>query len=375
MNSKLIADYSGTFNSISIDIGIGKVMAQKSISLWLLFVSLVSVTGFAANMNTMPVPVHVAVASRVDLSPHIWLPATIISSRDASIANEIEGQIESLLEVGDRVKKGDVIARIDDVSNRLNFNAVKADIASTEAQLAFLTREVGRLNQLILGDNVAKNKLDEVVTSQDRMSGELATKQARLEQAQDVLNKSIIYAPFPGVIVERFAQIGEWLKVGDELVHLVDLESREIQAKVPYDIAILLNKEQLMVITDGTVESNATVKTLIPFTDNASRMYEVRLDFGEPQWLVGHALRVHVPTAMPQEIVAVPRDALVVRSDSTKIFRILEDDTAEAIPVDIGIAHGDLVQVIGAVNEGDKIVVRGNERLRPKQKIIIQKYY
>lgn len=329
-------------------------------------------SAFAGNMGAMAAPVHVVVASRVDLSPSIWVAGSVISSHDARVAAEVEGQIEFLRELGVQIEQGDVIARVNNDKNRLQFNEVKAEIAKTEAQLAFLMREADRLGQLSAGENVAKNKLDEVVSSRDEMSAELDTKHARLSQVQDALDKSIISAPFSGVVVERFKQVGEWLDLGDELVHLAAIDATEIQAHVPPSSFALLKIGQSLVVLDGLQDASATVKRLVPFSEGASRLYEVRFDFNMPQWLVGHAVKVKIPTAITMPVLAVPRDALVIRGDSIKVFRVIEGNIAEEVPITIGVAQGDLVQAIGAVQEGDQIVVRGNETLRNKHKVNIQ---
>ena len=70
-------------------------------------------------------------------------------------------------------------------------------------------------------------------------------------------------------------------------------------------------------------------------------------------------------------MIAVPRDALVLRRDGTTVFRILADDTAERVSVQTGIAAGDLIEVTG-IEPGDRVVTRGGERLRPGQKVVIK---
>jgi len=116
----------------------------------------------------------------------------------------------------------------------------------------------------------------------------------------------------------------------------------------------------------------ATVKTLVPVGDVVSRLYEIRLNFQETGWMAGHAVRIKVPTAKPQNVLVVPRDALVIRENILKVFRIREDNTAEVVFVETGIAYENLIEIIGEINEGDKIVIRGNERLRPQQQVNIQ---
>jgi len=82
-------------------------------------------------------------------------------------------------------------------------------------------------------------------------------------------------------------------------------------------------------------------------------------------------VRIAIPTAEPQSSVVIPRDALVLRVDGASVFRILEDDTAERISVIPGIADGDWIAVGGGVKPGDRVVVRGGERLRAGDSVSI----
>jgi hypothetical protein len=106
--------------------------------------------------------------------------------------------------------------------------------------------------------------------------------------------------------------------------------------------------------------------------DALSRLYEVRLEFSGSEWMSGHAVRVAIPVDTTRKVVAVPRDALVIREDGVSVFRIIDGETAELVPVNTGISNENLIEVKGSINPGDQIVVRGNERLQPGQKVIIQ---
>lgn len=335
-------------------------------------VSVISTTVNAGGGAGMPAPVQVVEARQVDMAPSMWIAGTIISRYDAKLSAEVEGRIELLVEVGDTVKEGDIIARIDATTIRMQLQEAQADIMPTEAKLKFYMREVERLEQLAKDNNAAKNRLDEVISDRDEMRGELSMKQMRLAQAKDTLNRTIIQAPFTGVVSERFKEEGEWAKTGDELVRLVNTNTKEIQGRIKQESAVFIKKGDRLEVTDGQMQSMATVKTLVPVGDDISRLYELRLDFQQAGWMAGHAVRIKVPTAMPQNVLTVPRDALVIREDTIKVFRILDDNTAEAVLVKVGIANDHLIQVIGDINEGDKIVIRGNERLRPQQQVNIQ---
>ncbi len=335
-------------------------------------VSLIGTPVSAGGGGDMPTPVQVVEARHIDMAPSIWIAGTVISRYDARLSSEVEGRIELLVEVGDQLKAGDIIARIDDTTIRMQLEEVQADITPSEAKLKFFIREVERLEKLAKENNAAKNRLDEVISDRDQIRGEISMKQMRLAQAKDTLKRTIIQAPFDGVITERFKKQGEWAKKGDELVRLVNTDAKEVQGRIKQESAIFIQKGNTLEVTDGQMQSMATVKTLVPVGDDLSRLYEIRLDFQQTGWMAGHAVRIKVPTAMPQNVLTVPRDALVIREDTIKVFRILEDNTAEAVLVKLGIANDHLIQVIGDINEGDRIVIRGNERLRPQQQVNIQ---
>lgn len=320
----------------------------------------------------MTVTVQVVDARNIELAPGIWIAGTVISHQDARISSEVEGRIELLVEIGDEINEGEIIAKIDDTTIRMQLEEARAEISPIEAKLNFFNRQAERLNQLAKQNNAAKNRLDEVNSDRDQMRGELSMMNTRLAQARDKLNRTTILAPFNGVVAERFKEAGEWAKIGDELVRLVNTEATEIQGRIQQQSATFIKKGDSIEVTDGQARTMATVRTLVPVGDDISRLYEIRLDFDETAWLAGHAVRIKVPTAIPQNVLVVPRDALVIRENTIKVFRILEDNTAEAVYVKTGIANDMLIEVTGDINEGDKIVVRGNERLLPQQQVNIQ---
>lgn len=351
-------------------------MAQLSqvlqLVIYIIFHSLSGISSAVYAGEEMSVPVQVVEAENAELAPGIWIAGTIISRHDAKLSSEVEGRIESLMEVGDEIKEGGLIAKIDDTTIRMQVEEVKAGIFPIEAKLNFFNREAKRLDQLAKENNAAKNRLDEVISDRDQMRGELSMKKSLLSLAIDKLNRTEIIAPFTGVVAERFKEEGEWAKIGDGLVRLVNTDRKEIQGRIQQESAVFVKKGDSLEVTDDQVKTIATVKALIPVGDAISRLYEIRLDYHQPKWMIGHAVRIRVPTAKPQNALVVPRDALVIRENVIKVFRILDNNIAEAIPVITGLADDHLIEIIGDINQGDKIVVRGNERLRPQQKVNIQ---
>jgi len=318
------------------------------------------------------VPVAVVEAIEIEVFSKSWLSGTVMGRYDSKIAAEVEGRLEQVLDVGDRVSKGDTLATIESYTLKLHADEMEAEILPKEARLDFLKREVKRLTMLAEQNNAAKNRLDEVSSQYKETKGEIKVARARLAQSKDQLARTVIYAPFDGVIIERYKSQGERVERGDQVVRMVNTDDLEIQVRVPQAAIMNIQKDMEIPVKDSEHTGTAMLRTYVPVGDLRSRLFELRLSFEQADWMSGHAVRVSVPISKPKRVIAVPRDALVIRQNNISVFKINADNIAEYVAVEIGLTRDDLIEVIGEVAIGDNIVIRGNERLRPGQSVSIQ---
>ena len=318
------------------------------------------------------VPVKVVEAVLIEVFSRSWFPGTVMGRYDSKIAAEVDGRLEQVLDVGDRVNKGDRLAAIESFPYKLYVDEMEAEIIPKEARLEFLQREVKRLSMLAEQNNAAKNRLDEVSSEYKQTRGELKVARARLAQSKDKLARTVLYAPFDGVITERYKSEGERVESGDQVVRLVNIKELEIQVRVPQAAINNLHANEEILVKDAEYIGKAQLRTYVPVGDELSRLFELRLNFSQSEWMSGHAVRVSIPVSRPKRVIAVPRDALVIRQDNISIFKINDDNVAEFVAVETGLTRDKLIEVIGDLSAGDKIVIRGNERLRPGQSVTIQ---
>lgn len=325
------------------------------------------------NNGPPPAPVVVRSAVSIQLAPVLWVAATVIGNRDVRLALEVAGRLREVLDVGSRVKPGEVLARVESLIFELNLRESEAVIARIEARRIFAAREATRLAKLAARDNAAKNRLDEVRADRDVAKAERHEAEARRDLAADRLAKTTLRAPFAGVVTERIKASGEWVEEGDEVLRFVDPADLEISAQAPLAGIAFLAPGATLKVSSGAHSIDAEIRVVVPVGDDVSHLYELRLRFSEPTWVAGQVVRVAVPVAKPRQVIAVPRDALVIRRDGILIYRIGAQGVAEQVPVQLGISNGDpeLVEVIGQIKAGDRVVVRGNERLRPGQNVTV----
>ena len=317
-----------------------------------------------------PAPVVVATAESRMLAPVTWYPGTVISRNRARVAAEVEGRLEWVAEIGASIAAGEVVARLDDALLRQMLAEGEAVEARERARLTYLDAQVKRLEKLVSQNTATRSRLDEAVAERDVTRSELRAARARAALTMERLARTRIKAPFGGIVTERMRQSGEWAESGQAVVRIVDVGALEVQTWIPIAALAFVREGSELELQANPSETTGKVRTIVPVGDNRSRLYELRLGFDGQTWPVGQSVRVAIPTAAARAVVAIPRDALVLRRGGAAVYRVDGKGLADRVAVTPGIAHGDLIEVDG-ISAGDRVVTRGGERLRPGQPVKI----
>jgi len=316
-------------------------------------------------------PVFVEAARRDTFSASQWISGTVISRNDSRISAETDGRLTWVADVGARIAFGEPIATIDDTDLRLSLRDSEAQLESLKAQRRYQTANLERLQRLANNNNASVNEIDQAQSTLDMTDQAIRRAEVAIDQTRRRIEQTRVVAPFAGVVVERLVQVGEFVGRGDQVARLVDTENREIRARAPLTIAPYLREGLEVSIEHQNRESLSPVSRIIPVGDERSRMFEVRIAAEDPSWVVGSPVRVALPNGDPRELLAIPRDALVLRGSEVFVLRVNQENTVEKVSVDTGIGLGNLIEVIGDLSDGDRVVTRGAERLQPGQAVVI----
>lgn len=321
-------------------------------------------------------PVKLASAVKKEIAPVIAVSGTVISRDDVDLSAEVPGRITWMAEVGQYIEKDEAIATIDDTRLKLQKREAVSKVQAAQTRIGYLGKESGRLRQMAKKQHTSQTVLEQTISEYDISVAELDAAQARLALIEDNLAKTNIRAPFNGYVTERHKMPGEHVKIADEVVHLVGLENIEIEASAPLMYVRYVTKGTELMVKSRETEAMAIVTSLVSIGTGQSRQFIMRLGInqknlqeGQQGWVPGTAVRVMVPTEEKKTRTVVPRDALVIRRDGIYIFRVKDDNTVERIQVTTGAAVDDEIAIIGEIKDGDKIVIRGNERLRQGQSV------
>jgi len=310
-----------------------------------------------------PTPVVTDYAEMKMLAPSVEVPGTVVSRFDSRLASELNAKLVWIAEVGVEVNEGDTVARLEDFTFKIREMEAQSGVEREQARITYLQSELERLTKLSAKNLSAKSQLDLTISELAIAKADHTIAQAQLGYAQIAMHITQVRAPFDGMVTERLRNIGERLNTADEVIRLVDPNSLEVVARAPLSTVNFIRKEDVLHLSNEFRSGDAAIRTIVPFGNPQSHMFEVRLDVESHIWTVGESLRLTMPTAEAKEVLAVPRDALVIRREGTSVFKVLADATVQQVNVIVGLGAGRDIEVFGDLAAGDEIVVRGSERL------------
>ncbi len=303
------------------------------------------------------VPVEVVRVERRSISSYLETNGTLEAENEVNIVARAAGPIVELLaEEGQRVASGEVVARLDDREIRAQLEIAKVNLA--EAELAF-----DRAQQSIDLKLISREEFD-------RARSALESARAQAESTRIQLDYTVIRAPFSGLIIERYVKFAQMLTVGTELFRLSDFDPLLCPIQIPERELSSLTLRQTAELTVEAYPGErfaARVLRISPVVDAATGTVKVTLAVqGRGKLRPGMFASVFLRTDVHQGALAIPKAALVLESLGDTVYVAVEAEegmVASRREVRMGFQEADFVEVLAGVEEGENVVVVGQEGL------------
>jgi RND family efflux transporter MFP subunit len=330
----------------------------------------------------------------------------VVARRQATVASKITAKMVELdIEEGDRVKGGQVIARLDDTNIRAAVNQAaaqleyaKAGLTETQVNLTNAQRDYERQKSLVQGHFVSQAAVDNAQTTVDALRAQLATQRSNvdvvaraLSVAERNLDDTIVRAPFSGIVTVKAAQPGEMVSpvsAGGGFTRtgigtIVDMDSLEIQVDVNENFINRVQPAQqatakLNAYPDWQIPAH--VIAVIPTADRSKGTVTVRigLDQKDARILPEMGVRVSFLADTPQETGGKPAvgvnlpDNAVQGSGTAGIVFVVHGDTIERRAVRLGAGGSGGITVLSGLAAGERVAVGDFNQFKDGAKIRVE---
>jgi len=345
-----------------------------------------SVVPFGSNpkRETLALPVVAEpVVIEDGVTVHRSFVGVVEARRESRIGFELGGQVASILvDEGDAVKAGQVLARADTKlldAERLTLVATRDEVAA-RLELAHLTRE--RTRKALAGHAVSRQALDEAVTNFNVLSAALSRAEAAIAQVDARLAKSVLRAPFTGIVAERHFDEGQIAAATAPVITLLEASEPEARIGVSTQALSSLKVGQKLEVTVTGRRVEARVASLLPVRGAKTRTVEVRLvldgtlhDLRRGDLVTLDLARVRRTrgTWLPLSALTESSRGLWAAYVAVPLHESDGDDLAthrlERRDVEVVHAARERVFVRGALADGEHVVTAGLQRLVPDQRV------
>ena len=318
---------------------------------------------------------HAAVIRQVPLT------GTVTSPKVARLSSQIEGQVEAIkVEVGDVVRAGDVLLKIDSELEDLTLQAAQAVTEQARAELTDARRRYADAQRLRKQNTISANELDlrEAEVEIDRATLQRQIAEQRRQQAR--VERHIVKAPFDGVISERHTEVGEWIEPGGTIFTLVSVNGLRVEFRVPQEFFMHIDSGSRIKISVDALPGQALegkISAIVPVSDPSARTFLVHVLLNNPQFSITPGMSVHGELQLDtgKQGVIVSRDALLRYPDGRVTVWTVKGEADQAVVSERAVTPGHSfdgkVAIRQGLQAGEKIVVEGNESLQEGQTVRI----
>jgi len=323
-----------------------------------------------------PAPVVVSEIKEETLQKPVTIVGGVEPRKRSVIASEIAGLVEEFpVEEGKLVKRGDILAKLRTESIEISLREAKAQKTEAEARYRLARKNLSRFQELYNKGVASLQQLQDAETEKDALLARVSQLDAKIDKQEYDLARSNIVAPFDGYVASEHTEVGQWIQVGGPVVELIDMNIAEIRVDVPERyVSQIRQGDNVDIGFDALPDLSlrGEITYIVPQAGRESRTFPVKVVADNKDGLIksGMVARVSFLIGEPSLVKLVPKDAIVEQNKRNFVY-VVNGGSAEPVQVTTGIAIKDLVQIIGPVEKGQLIVIRGNERLKPNQPVKI----
>jgi len=316
--------------------------------------------------------VNTAKVIKGEVNPLEEFIGTLNFSKTSALASQTNGAVVSVnFEAGDKLRKGDVLLEVDSKVLDAQIESLRASVKISKINLENATRDYNRYKELIEKKSISQKVYDDSFFKYSSSEQDLNMAQAKLREQLINKEKKSIKAPYDAVVVEKNIEVSEWASAGKTIATIVATNEVDMMFNLPTSYIYKLDKNDSYDINLKGHKIQSKLYASIAKGDKRTRTFPVKFKakVNSDFLYEGMEVKINLPRSKKQNALMVPRDAVIKRFGQNVIF-LNVDGIANMLPVKILGYTQDNVAVSGpGLQEGASVVVKGNERIFPKQPI------
>lgn len=327
------------------------------------------------------VPVRIAIVQEQAIEQALQLTGTVASARSARLSPSTAGLVTVLnVDAGSAVNTGDVLLELDAELAKWEWQGSQASVSSTQLALTDARRRLKEAKALAPKQSIAETVVRDLASEVAEDEAALQRAQADAKYRKGVFDRHIMKAPFAGIVSVKHTELGEWVTPGAAVLELVATEDLHIDFQVSEDFLSVIETDAPVTYTLGdsaTAPRLGKIAMLVPVADPGARTFLVRVEPDQSHGAMspGMSARAVLNLDSGRRGIAISRDAIIKYPDGRVVAWVVNanqnGDVVAEKSLNTGLEFDGMVEILQGLRAGDRVVVQGNERLRPGQRVTV----
>jgi RND family efflux transporter MFP subunit len=362
-------------------------MSQLTKSFFIIFITfLLLLTGCSSSKDSAntdkPIAVEIKEIQAIDLPIDVETTGRLSPNREVALMAEISGSVKTYLaDMGDSVETHQALVKINPIDYQLALNEAKANLASAQTQLDLAKTSYER-SKILLSRNVISKDTFEKSESQYKVAlAGIDRVKAMVDIAQERLKKTVIRAPFPGLVAARMVEVGQTVGAGQPVMSIVDLDPMRIKISLSEKDYIYLDQNDTVLVSIDTFPQkklnghnlNSRIDLIGVKADPRTNTFDVEILVDNPEHILkaGLTARIRITSDIIPNTILIPQSTILYRENNKEVFIIDADNKAQRRIVQLGINVGADVQVLSGLAPKDRLVITGGQYLTQGDTVMI----
>lgn len=316
-------------------------------------------------------------AKRETIKPVLTFAGNLDPVWQAKIASKIAGRIQSVLvNEGDYVEAGTVLAALDSSEIDATVNAARGSVYDAKANLEQAATTLARYQRLLEKGAISQQEVDNASFARDMAAGKLESAQGTYENAYSRMEGTRVITPHAGYVVKRYYQEGYYAKDTDALFNVADISTLLVKINIPegqIGAVALGSVAEIEVPAMPGKKFQGKVTKIAAVADAPGRTFASEVSIPNSEGLLrgGVYANVYIKSNDKPNALVVPQSAIVMREDQRTVFVLDQDNFVKRKVLTTGYIGNGLVEVLGGLEENERIIIGGQNKIREGSKVKI----
>lgn len=324
------------------------------------------------------IPVIVGNVEARDVVHRLHRVGSLEARESVMLKSEAEERVTGIFfEEGDPAETGQLLVKLNDAKTKAKLQELESRLRQMELQLANSRKTMTRKEPLVKKNLVSKQEFDDLKTKIEIEKATIKEIRAQLSHARELFKDTEIRSPFAGITSERLVSVGDFLKRGDPVVRVVQLDPLEISFRVDekYKTRLYINQPvEVTVAAYPERKFEGKIYFISPDIEITTRTFLVKGRIANEEDLLnpGMFANASIITEIHKNALVVPWESLVQLEDEVYVYG-LNDGKARKVPVKLLLISADTAEVSGNLQPGQKVIREGKYAVQDGSKVEVKK--